>query len=418
MGPDAYHANAATLPPDEDAVAQAVIAAVDGAHRHDPYPSYAVLRAAGPFAATPLGPHFVPGYAECNEILQNPAWSHAEESELLHGNSDVELPGSFLWMEPPDHTRLRGLVSRAFTARTIESMRGRAAEVVDGLLGKALAAGEVDLLEELAYPLPLTMVCELLGVPAGEHAAVRRMSAAIARGLDPDILMSAGELAARSAAVGEFLDFFGSLVEQRRRRPADDLVTALAQADADGDRLTRTELLGTLLILVVAGHETTVNLIGNGALALIRHPDQFDRLRRDPDLAGPAADEMLRYDAPVHLTSRTARAEITVAGRTFAPGDAVILLMGSANRDPAAFTQPDRLDLRRYAGRSRARRHLSFGLGLHYCLGAPLARLEIEVTLRAVAERVSELRLLADPPPYRPNLVVRGLSELPVRLIG
>jgi hypothetical protein len=362
--------------------------------------------------------HFVPGYAECDAILQNPDWSHAEEAELLHPNSEVELPGSFLWMEPPDHTRLRGLVGRAFTARTIEGMRSRAEQLTADLLDKALAAGEVDLLESLAYPLPLAIVCELLGVPPSEHATVRRMSAAIARGLDPDILMSPEELAARTAAVHEFLEFFGALVAERRVRPQQDLITQLAAVDPDGDRLSTTEMLGTLLILVVAGHETTVNLIGNGILALIRNLDQFTLLRQDPDLAGPAADELLRYDAPVHLTSRAARAEITVSGHTFSPGDAVILLFASANRDPAAFDSPDRLDLARYRGRDRVNRHLSFGLGLHYCLGAPLARLEMEVVLRAIASRVSGLTLLTNTPPYRPNLVVRGMSELPVRLIG
>jgi cytochrome P450 len=418
VGLDEHHAHAATASADGASVEQAIIAAIDTAHRHDPYPSYEVLRSAGPFVPTPLGMHFVPRHAECDAILQDPAWSHAEERELLHGNSDVELPGSFLWLEPPDHTRLRGLVSRAFTARTINGMRGRATEVADGLVEKALAAGEVDLLESLAYPLPLTMVCELLGVPTGEHAAVRRMSAVIARGLDPDILMSQEELASRSAAVLEFLDFFGGLVEERRLRPRNDLITRLAMADLEGDRLTRTEMLGTLLILVVAGHETTVNLIGNGVLALTRDPDQFSLLRQDPDLAVAATDEMLRYDAPVHLTSRTAREQVTVSGHTFAPGDAVILLLASANRDPAAFTDPDQLDLGRYRGPGRVSRHFSFGLGLHYCIGAPLARLEMEVTLRAIAERVSAMELLADPPAYRPNLVVRGMSELPVRLIG
>ncbi|WP_322779883.1 cytochrome P450 [Frankia sp. Cas4] len=397
-------------------VQHAVIDAFTPAWRHDPYRSYDVLRAAGPFVPGLLGPHLVPGYAECDAILQNPAWSHAEESELLHPDSDVELPGSFLWMEPPDHTRLRGLVSKAFTPRRIEGMRGHAERVVADLLDKALAAGEVDLVEAFAYPLPLTMVCELLGVPESEHAAIRRMSAGIARGLDPDVLMSTDELANRTAAVGEFLDFFGALVAERRARPRQDLISALAQVEAEDDRLTAAEMLGTLLVLVVAGHETTVNLISNGILALIRHPDQFELLRQQPDLALPAVDEMLRYDAPAQLTTRTARQEITVSGRTFASGDSLILILGSANRDPQAFTDPDRLDLTRYAQRGRVNRHLAFGLGLHYCIGASLVRLEVEVALRAIAARVSAFTLLADPPRYRPNLVVRGMSELPVRL--
>ncbi|MEX5634267.1 cytochrome P450 [Parafrankia sp. FMc2] len=395
-----------------------MIDAFDPAWRHDPYQAYRTLREAGLFVDGPLGTSLVPGYAECAAILADPVWSHAEESALLHPDSDVELPGSFLWMEPPDHTRLRGLVSRAFTPRTIEATRPTARRVVDGLLDAALAAGEVDLIEDFAYPLPLTMICDLLGVPASEHAAVRRMSAGIARGLDPDALLSPAELAARTAAVHEFREFFGGLVEARRADPRDDLISALGQVYAEGDRLTTTELLGTLLILVVAGHETTVNLIGNGVLALMRDPGQLDALRRDPELALPAVEEMLRLDPPAQVTTRTARGEVAVAGRTFTPGEAVIVMIGSANRDPRAFTEPDRLRIDRYAGGEKVNRHLALGMGLHYCLGAPLVRLEVGEALRGIATRLSSITPLADPPPYRPNIVVRGMSELPVRVTG
>ncbi|KPM53945.1 cytochrome P450 [Frankia sp. R43] len=401
-----------------EVLGQAVIDSFDPAWRHDPYRAYGILRAAGTFLPGPLGTSLVPGYAECAAILADPVWSHAEESELLHPASDVELPGSFLWMEPPDHTRLRGLVSRAFTPRTIEATRPTARRVVDELLDRALAVGELDLIEDFAYPLPLTMICELLGVPASEHAAVRRMSAGIARGLDPDDLLSPAELAERTAAVGEFREFFGALVADRRADPRDDLISALAQVHAEGDRLTTTEMLGTLLILVVAGHETTVNLIGNGVLALMRNPDQLDALRRAPELALPAVEEMLRFDPPAQVTTRTARGEVTVAGRVFTPGEAVILVLGSANRDPRAFDEADRFRIDRYAGGARVNRHLALGMGLHYCLGAPLVRLEVSEALRAVATRLTGITLLADPPPYRPNIVVRGMSALPVRVAG
>ncbi|MFI6773574.1 cytochrome P450 [Nocardia sp. NPDC050412] len=393
----------------------AVVQSVAPHMRHNPYDSYAVLRDAGPFVPGPHDMHLVTRHHEAQTIMQDPRWSHAEEPQLLHGDSDVELPGSFLWMEPPEHTRLRGLVSKAFTARTVSGMRARAEQLVDALLAKMLAAGEVDLLDALAYPLPLTMVCELLGVPADAHEHVRQISTGIARGLDPDLLLSPAELAARTAAVHAFLEFFGDLVEQRRKSPREDLITALVQADDAGARLTRTELLGTLLILVVAGHETTVNLIGNGVLALIRNPEQFERLREFPELCESAVDEVLRYDAPVHLTTRTAHDVITVSGRTFAPGDAVIVLLASANRDARAFPDADKFDIARYARGRKAERHLSFGLGLHYCLGAPLARLEMQVVLRAIADRVAAMTLL-DEPSYRPNVVVRGMSELHVRL--
>ncbi len=396
-------------------VQQAVIDAVSPLQRHNPYDAYAVLRANGPFIPGPHDTHFVPCYEQAAAILSDPRWSHAEEPELLHPDSDVELPGSFLWMEPPDHTRLRGLVSKAFTARRIEGMRSRTVQLVSDSLDKMLAAGDSDVVEELAYPIPLTLICELLGVPADAHDHVRQISHGIARGLDPDLLLSPDELAERTRCVNAFLEFFGELTAQRRKDPRDDLITALVRADDDGARLTPNELLGTLLILVVAGHETTVNLIANGVLALLRNPAEFDRLRAEPALADVVPDEMLRYDAPVHLTTRTAHAEIEIAGRTFAPGEAVIVLLGSANRDPAAFPDADRLDIGRYA--RGANKHLSLGLGLHYCLGAPLARLEMAEVMRAFATRVTGMTLLEEPP-YRPNQVVRGMSELRVRLEG
>ncbi|MFE3258652.1 cytochrome P450 [Nocardia sp. NPDC059091] len=398
-------------------VQQAVVESIAPHLRHNPYDSYRILRAAGPFVPGSHRTHLVTRHTEAQAILTDPRWSHAEEPELLHGDSDVELPGSFLWMEPPDHTRLRGLVGKAFTARTVSGLRERATQLVDELLTAILADREVDLLEALAYPVPLTLICEMLGVPAEAHAQVRAMSAGIARGLDPDVLLSPEELAARTAAVHEFTEFFGDLVDQRRRAPRADLITALVQAEEAGVRLSHTELIGTLLILVVAGHETSVNLIGNGVLALIREPGEFRRLRADPDLAGVAVDEVLRYDAPVHLTTRTARAEITVGERTFASGEAVIVLLGSANRDPAAFPDADRFDLGRYLPGRNTERHLSFGLGLHYCLGAPLARMEMQTVMHALGVRVTALSLLAEPP-YRPNVVVRGMSELRVRVEG
>lgn len=400
---------------DVTAVHSAVMDSLAPHLRRNPYDSYEVLRAAGPFIPGPHDTHLVTRHAEALDILLDPRWSHAEEPELLHGDSDIALPGSFLWMEPPDHTRLRGLVGKAFTARTVLGMAERTRELVDRLLTEVLEAGEVDLLETLAYPLPLTLICELLGVPADAHEQVRAMSAGIARGLDPDALMTAAEKKARTVAVHEFDAFFGDLVEQRRRSPRADLITALVHAEESGVRLSRTELIGTLLILVVAGHETTVNLIANGVLALIRNPSEFHRLREDPGYAGPATDEVLRYDAPVHLTTRTARAEITVGERTFAPGDAVVVLLGSANRDPAAFADPERFDIGRYLPGRRTERHLSFGSGLHYCLGAPLARLEMRSVLTAIADRVSRLTLL-DEPLYRPNVVVRGMSEMLVQV--
>jgi cytochrome P450 len=404
---------AALQPVQQAALEKAVLDAFAPASRHDPYPAYEVLRAAGPFVPGPLDTQLVTRYADCEAILADPVWSHAEERDLLHPASEVELPGSFLWMEPPDHTRLRRLVGAAFTPRRIEAMRTHAERVAAGLVGSALAAGEVDLIESLAYPLPLTMVCELLGVPREAHADVRRMSAGIARGLDPDALLSAAELGDRTQAVHDFAAFFGDLVAQRREHPRDDLITALAQVEADGDVLSTQEMLGTLLILVVAGHETTVNLIGNGVLALLRHPDQLARLRAtdDPDLDRSTVEELMRFDGPIQMVERITLEPVVIGGREIPARRIVVCLTAAANRDPYAFPNPDRLDLGRTPNP-----HVGFGGGAHFCLGAALARLEGRIAIATLARRFPQLRLLDPKPEWRPSFTIRGLKALPLGL--
>ncbi|WP_307874808.1 cytochrome P450 [Frankia nepalensis] len=391
--------------------------------RPDPYRAYADLRAQGAVHPSPMGIAVVTRYQECAEVLSDPRWSHANEAELFHpGVEHTELPASFLWMDPPDHTRLRGLVSKAFTARTVSDLRQRITRIVDGLLDPVIGAGTTDLVEALAYPLPLTVICELLGVPASDHPLVHGWAPALARGFDPDPLLSPRERVARTDAAVELLEYFGGLVSRARDRaargePATDLVSELARVHDHGDALTEHEMLATCVTLLIAGHETTVNLVGNGLLGLIRDPDQLDLLRRRPELHGAAVDEMLRHDSPVHMTTRAALTNLTVAGHEFAPGEGVIVLIGSANRDDRAFARPDELDLTRYANRETvAARHLSFSLGMHYCLGAPLARLEMEVLLTALARRGAQLELDAAGPTYKPNLVLRGLATLPGRI--
>ncbi|CAO5253077.1 cytochrome P450 [Frankia sp. AgKG'84/4] len=401
--------------------AQAAANIFDPAWHHDTFPSYRVLREAGPFAPGPLGMRLVTRYRDIDAILQSPVWSHAEERDLMHPDSDgSDLPTSFLWMEPPDHTRIRRLVSKAFSARRIEAMRHRARELAEGLLDAAIVAGEageVDLVEAIAYPLPLTMVAELMGVPAADHAAVRSWSFGLARGLDPDILLSPAEVENRRRSAIAIREYFTELTARRLVEPADDLVSALAQAEAEGDRLSADEMLATLVVLLVAGHETTVSLISNAFDALIRYPDQYAALVADPDLAGPAVDELMRFSTPSHLTTRRAVCDTEVAGQRFAAGDGVIILLAGANRDADVYADPDRLDLARYARSARVPRHLGFGRGHHYCIGAPMVRLEVELLLRAVARRAPRMVPLADPPPYRPNLIVRGIQELRVRMV-
>lgn len=398
------------------AAPQSAFDAFDPEHWPNPYPRYAAAREATPLIPTPLGVHLVTRYQDCVAILQDNNWSHAHEGDLFHpGVEHVDLPTSFLWMDPPDHTRLRALVSKAFTPRTVASLRPRVEQLVRELFDAILEAGEVDVITALAYPLPLTIIAELLGAPAEDHPDLQRWSRALARGFDPDPLLSPQERQARTDAAREFVAYFRGLIALRRAHPVHDLISELAAVEEQGDALTEDEMLATCVTLLVAGHETSVNLVGNGILALIRNPDQYALLRADPELAGPAVEEMLRYDSPVHLTTRLAHQQTELAGHTFSAGDGVALLFGSGNRDPQAFPDPERFDITRYASGPPAKRHLTFSLGIHYCLGAPLARMEMEVVLRELILRGTTMTLLADKLAYRRNLVLRGIERFPAR---
>ena len=398
-----------------DSVAEAASRIFDPAWKFNPYPSYELLRETGPFLPGPFGLQLVTSYAEIDAIMQDSSWSHAEEPKLFHPDSDgSDLPASFLWMEPPDHTRLRRLVSKAFTARRVEGLREQVDKVAGQLIDNVTDAGEVDWVEQVAYPLPLTMITDMLGVPAEAHDLVRSMSQGISRGLDPDLLLSPQELDNRRTSSIAFKDYFGELVLERRKNPKDDLISDLARVEAEGERLTTDEMLSTLVVLVVAGHETTVSLLGSGLLWMMRSPDQYAALCADPDLARPAVSELMRYDGPAHFTTREATRTVEVGGRTFQAGEGTILLLASGNRDAAAYTDPDRLDIARYGRGEPVPRHLGFGVGHHYCIGAPLVQVEMEAVLRSLAQRAPKLELLADPPPYRPNQVVRAMKALPM----
>ena len=396
----------------------------DPANRADPYSIYEKLRAVGPVHDGPFGLPLFTNHEDCSAILASQEWGHHLEAQQLHPSLPTSaFPATFLWMEPPDHTRLRGLVTKGFTPRVVGGLRPRIEELCAELVDNALRAGEFDLIATIAYPLPLTIVCEILGVPRADHAQVQVWSQAVARAFDPDALMTPEALAARNATFPEFLGYFRELVERARRTPGDrdDLISQLAAVEDQGDRLTADELFGTCVTLLVAGHETTVNLVGNGMLALIRHPDQMALLREQPDLVGPAVEELLRYDSPIHMNTRAAKRDLTVARRTFTPDEGVVALIACANRDPAAYDDPDRLDVTRFDRSNpankqrRVSRHLSFSLGVHYCLGAPLALLEMDLLLREVIRRVGDMELLTDTPPYKPNMLIRGLAELPTR---
>ncbi|MFI0352354.1 cytochrome P450 [Actinomadura sp. 9N407] len=390
----------------------------DPAFRADPYTRYRKLDAADRPIRTPAGLWVSTSHALCEQVLRDPRFGHRPENGGLWRDSPMRRR-SFLTMDPPDHTRLRRLVSKAFTPRLIERLRPRAEELVAELLDGA--RGEIDVIETLAYPLPVILISELLGVPPEDRELFKGWSDALARGLDPDFLLPAGDLARRDEAREEFAAYFRELAARRRAEPRDDLLSALVAVPDDGAALTEDELLATCVLLLVAGHETTVNLIGNGALALLRHPEQLDRFRTRPGETAAAIEELLRYDPPVQLTLRAALEDRDLGGTTIAKGEMVLLLTGAANRDPDAFTDPDRLDLARYAegtrwaaGPNETPRHLSFGHGIHFCLGAPLARLEGQIALRRLFER--DVALTATPLTYRDNLVLRGVSALPVTI--
>jgi cytochrome P450 len=388
--------------------------------RSDPYPVYAELREKAPYHRDRFGAPIFTRFADCEAILRSGQVSSDfrnsnEFARMQESGEQIPMIDSlpegrpFLFLDPPDHTRLRGLVSKAFTPRVIEELRPRIHSLVDDLLGAAAAQGGLEVIEGFAYPLPVVVISEMLGVPADDHEQFKAWSRVLARALDPEYMATQEQIDERLQAFMEFAQYFFGLFAARRAEPRDDLITALVQAEEAGDKLTEAELLSTCILLLVAGHETTVNLIGNGVLALLRHPDQAAQWRADPSLTKNAVDEILRYDPPVQLTGRIAMADLEIGGHAIAKGEQAVLLIGSANRDPDQFEQPDRLDLDRTDPR-----HLSFGFGIHHCLGAPLARLEGQVALEAFVTRFPGAQLTTDTQEYKENVVLRGLASLPV----
>jgi len=292
----------------------------------------------------------------------------------------------------------------------VEGLRPRIQQIVDGLLDGVAARGSMDLIEEFAYPIPVAVICEMLGVPVEDHERFKDWSLDIARGLDLIWLGPDSEVGRRSVAARHSLaEYFRGLIAQRRAAPRADMLSGLIAAEEAGDKLNETELLATCILLLIAGHETTVNLIGNGTLALLRHRDQLRRLQQDPTLIGSAIEELLRYDGPVQRTARIPSEDVTIGGRTIARGEMVMPFIGAADRDPVQFPEPDRLDIGRADNR-----HIAFGWGIHFCLGAPLARIEGQIAINTLLRRLPKLALATDRPEYRQSLTLRGLKALPV----
>jgi len=379
----------------------------------DPYPFYRRLREADPVHLSALGLWVLTRYDDCVTCLRDPRFGR-DGFELLLAQfsegSGEPLPRSMLFRDPPDHTRLRSLVNRAFTPRVIEGMRSHIQGIVDRLLDRVQTRGEMDVIGDLAYPLPVTVICDMLGVPVTDHEQIKEWSSDIIRSLDA-IGVPSDEAIIEHGRVGRkgIADYFRGLLPDRRRNPRADLLSSLIAVEEQGDRLTEGELLSTCVLLFIAGHETTVNLIGNGLLALLRHRDQLERLLADPGLLGTAVEELLRFDSPVQRTARITNAEVELGGKVLPKGAFVVAAMGAANRDPAHFADPDRLDVARADNR-----HIAFGFGIHFCLGAPLARVEGQIALQSLLRRMPGLRLTGPEPEWRESSTLRGLKALPV----
>ncbi len=336
-------------------------------------------------------------------LLDSPASNQIGRGDFLEMSGDL-----LLMRDPPDHTRLRGLVSRAFTPRQVTRLEGRIVALTEELLAPLRRRRRrFDLMAELAYPLPARVICELIGLPPDDHELIAAHGKDLAVGLDP--LPSADQMRGADRAVVALRDHLAGPIAQRRTTPTDDLLTALVQAESGGDRLSHDELVATIVLLLIAGHETTANLIGNAVALLDGHPDQRDALRDRPELAETAVEELLRYEPPVQMTQRTALEDIELGDRVIPAGSIVILLVGAANRDPDVFPDPHRLDLGRAPNP-----HLSFGAGVHYCLGAALARMEGRIALPALYRALPGLRVVSPRPRHRSGFVIRGYPELPV----
>ncbi|MFC4128743.1 cytochrome P450 [Nocardia rhizosphaerae] len=390
-------------------------------HRADPYPAYRRVRSATPLFPYTLGEvpvQLVTRYEECAAVLTGTDWGHGYAAGISpFRDTSAAIPGSFVRMDPPEHGRYRKLVAKAFTPKMIGELAPVAGTVVDGLVDAALERGELDVLEDLAVPLAVAMVAvRLLGADAADGPSFRAWQLAIARGSDPDSLLGPDDISARTDAALACMGHFAKLIGEKKQRPGPDLLSELVAASVDGDFLTEPEVIGMSLLLLVAGMETSINLIGNGMLALLRHPEQLALLRERPDLIGPAIDEMLRYDAPTQFTIRVALADTEVGEHTFRRGDGVVVLTGSANRDERVYADPDTFDITRFAGNRPPRKHLGFSLGIHYCVGAPLARIEAETAIRTLLDRAPALAMADGPVEYRPSLIHRGIRHLPVTL--
>ena len=396
----------------------------DPAFRADPYPYYDRLRTEAPAYRAPGGPTVLTRYIDVFATLRsNEVSRDVEANAIVEPTDEVGLrrrerrrggAKSILNLDPPDHTRLRRLVSKAFTPRQIELLRPGIEQMVDAALDDAADRGGIELIDDLAFPVPFQVISELLDMPTDRADELRDWSQALTASLEPAATLT--DLDAAEAAVLALVPYLIQVIEERRSAPGDDLLSALLAVEDDGDVLSFEELISFVVLLYVAGHETTVNLIGNGTLALLRHPDQLDRWRHDPSLDATAIDELLRYDGPVQHTVRVAMQPMSFADATggtvvVEPGHTILTVLGAANRDPAMFDDPHTLRL----DRPNAARHTAFSAGIHYCLGASLAKLEATVAITRLIRRFDRIELAAEPH-WRDRITIRGVDRMPLTI--
>ncbi|MDQ0850548.1 cytochrome P450 [Arthrobacter sp. B3I9] len=397
---------------------------LDYSNRANPYPFYTELRET-PVTRLQDGSYLVSGYAEIAALLHDPRVSSditrnpaAAAAGAVGGNGDeTGISPTFLSMDPPDHDKYRRIAMRHFgpptTPGRVAGLEPRITEIATELIDNMAGRTSIDIVDDLAYPLPVTVICELLGVPPGDEQRFRVWIDIALQSTDPGVDPETQQKK-RVEAGKELRSFMEELVETHRQAPGNDLLSAMATDDGPEGRMSAEQLVGTGLLLLIAGHETTVNLIANGALTLLRHPHELQRLRDDPELAIPMVEELLRYEPPVHfIPFRTALDDINIAGTTIPAGSSLTLLLAAGNRDPAHVPDPDL-----FIPDRPNNQHLGFGGGIHLCFGAPMARLEAQIALTEFATRLENPRLADDPPPYRPSPFLRGPSHLPIHIDG
>ncbi len=384
----------------------------------DPYATYRKLREHDPVqwdaSLLPRGAWVLTRYEDIVATLRDPRMSsdRAATFRALLGDSvearafDDSLSRQMLFLDPPRHTTFRKLAAKAFSPRVVEALQPRIQAITDACLERAAATGRMDVIGDLATPLPVTVIAELLDIPLHQRDALKRWSA--------DLAMFLGNLRGMKRAIQselEFRHYLGALARKRREQPGNDLLSALLTVEEDGQKLAEADVLATCILLLFAGHETTTNLIGNGLYALLKHPEQLQALREDPSLLPNAVNELLRYDGPVQMVARSANEDLEIGGKQIRAGQVVLCLVAAANRDPAQFPDPERLDVRR-----KENRQLGFGHGIHFCLGAHLARIEGTIALGTLLRRFPRLELASEALAWQPNYGLRGLTSLPVLL--